>query len=74
MNFYLYVPRMPRKLSLSVHRKNQFRTKRDLKYSVHPYLPLPVSIPLKSYFSTSATSIVSLQKRINEAAVLPHGI
>lgn len=66
---------MPRKLRLSVHRKNEFRKKRAIQLqkslnSSEGNLFRDVSIPRKSM---SATSIESLKERVQESVLLPNG-
>ena len=69
---------MPRKLRLSVHRKNEFRNKRaiQLRKSLDSEgdLFLVVSVPRKCYAVMTATTIESLKNRVQESVVLPNGM
>ena len=74
---------MPRKLRLSVYRKNQYRKKREekraalslqLSDSEHSTLVLKVSMPISSYFGATASSITLLLDRIKKSSVIPKGL
>lgn len=79
---------MPRKLRLSVHRKNQYRQKliclvtvksqplNQTDVSVSEIVPavMKVSLPLNCFLKAHSGTVDVLQHRIKSTSVLPSGI
>lgn len=70
---------MPRKFRLSVHRKNEFRKKRESKcvtqQDPEPAPPtLMISIPKEAFYNAPAPSLLQLNERVKKMQILPEGM
>ena len=66
---------MPRKFRLSVHRKNEFRKKRDEKgFAEQDSESLTMPIPKEIFNNAVAPSLLQLKERVRKAQILPQGM